>query len=363
MANINYSNWIFVLTSKYTTIKSGDNRITAKYECPNNPVSTSFSSVNVTGVPVGGEYKTIMGRSITTAAAYSDTLNRPLEKSLAVTSKGSSNSVNSINGTSNASSPSLSSTKLSSISSAISSQQLKPAPKPMNYTSSVNPNSDILHIQITSPHTGQQIPVRSNLLMTGTAFAPSSANCKVYAGLNNLKMYQPVAAAGRGGVMDYSRWYFKYSPNSALDYNIMPGSNTVIAKLDCVGNPSFVKYAAVDIVGILVDAPSVINTVTPTTNVVTDKAITSTAVDNNHSNTDDGNDNNSDHVSNHKVSTNTNVVSSKEKKHNSDHDSRDNSGGSIGKEKKHKANHSDSSSSGKSSTRSEVKIRKFFGID
>jgi hypothetical protein len=45
-----YSKWNFVLTSKYTTIKPAQNRITAKYECGNNPALTSFSSVNVTGV-------------------------------------------------------------------------------------------------------------------------------------------------------------------------------------------------------------------------------------------------------------------------------------------------------------------------
>jgi hypothetical protein len=45
-----YSKWNFVLTSKYTTIKPGANRITAKYECGNNAASKSFSSVNVTGV-------------------------------------------------------------------------------------------------------------------------------------------------------------------------------------------------------------------------------------------------------------------------------------------------------------------------
>ena len=44
-----YSKWNFALTSKYTTVKPGDNRITAKYECANNPASKGFSSVNVTG--------------------------------------------------------------------------------------------------------------------------------------------------------------------------------------------------------------------------------------------------------------------------------------------------------------------------
>jgi hypothetical protein len=46
-----YSKWNFVLTSKYTTIKPGQNRITAKYECINNPALSSFSSVNVTEIP------------------------------------------------------------------------------------------------------------------------------------------------------------------------------------------------------------------------------------------------------------------------------------------------------------------------
>jgi len=46
----NYSKWNFVLTSKYTTVKPGQNKITAKYECASNPASKSFSSVNVTGV-------------------------------------------------------------------------------------------------------------------------------------------------------------------------------------------------------------------------------------------------------------------------------------------------------------------------
>jgi hypothetical protein len=45
-----YSKWNYVLTSKYTTIKPGANRITAKYECANNLGLKSFSSVNVTGV-------------------------------------------------------------------------------------------------------------------------------------------------------------------------------------------------------------------------------------------------------------------------------------------------------------------------
>ena len=49
-AAADYSKWKFDITSKYTTIKPGENRITAKYDCKDNPASKSFSSVNVTGV-------------------------------------------------------------------------------------------------------------------------------------------------------------------------------------------------------------------------------------------------------------------------------------------------------------------------
>jgi len=45
-----YSKWNFTLTSKYTTIKEGQNKITAKYSCANSPSSLSHNSVNVTGV-------------------------------------------------------------------------------------------------------------------------------------------------------------------------------------------------------------------------------------------------------------------------------------------------------------------------
>jgi hypothetical protein len=44
-----YSTWNFVLTSKYTPIKLGQNKITAKYSCKDNPSINSFYNVNVTG--------------------------------------------------------------------------------------------------------------------------------------------------------------------------------------------------------------------------------------------------------------------------------------------------------------------------
>jgi hypothetical protein len=45
-----YSTWTFTLTSKYTMIKQGPNKITAKYTCTDYPKVRAFYNVNITGV-------------------------------------------------------------------------------------------------------------------------------------------------------------------------------------------------------------------------------------------------------------------------------------------------------------------------
>src|SRR3989442_12938121 len=45
-----YSNWTFSATPKYSTIKQGINKITAKYSCPQNINLKKLYSINVTGV-------------------------------------------------------------------------------------------------------------------------------------------------------------------------------------------------------------------------------------------------------------------------------------------------------------------------
>lgn len=46
-----FSKWSFVLTHAYTNIKQGQNKITARFLCTNDPNLVTHSSVNVTGVP------------------------------------------------------------------------------------------------------------------------------------------------------------------------------------------------------------------------------------------------------------------------------------------------------------------------
>ena len=48
-----YSKWSFVYTKGYHTIEEGNNELTAKVSCGNNPGSTKYYSLNVTGVAEG----------------------------------------------------------------------------------------------------------------------------------------------------------------------------------------------------------------------------------------------------------------------------------------------------------------------
>jgi hypothetical protein len=79
-ATKDYSKWNFVLTSKYTTIKPGQNRITAKYECANNPALTSFSSVNVTGVPAEVPVSKVQGTATSIAPLAANVTNQIPQK-------------------------------------------------------------------------------------------------------------------------------------------------------------------------------------------------------------------------------------------------------------------------------------------
>ena len=45
-----FSKWNFTLSPAYTAIKQGQNKITAKFACNNEPTLASHNSVNVTGV-------------------------------------------------------------------------------------------------------------------------------------------------------------------------------------------------------------------------------------------------------------------------------------------------------------------------
>jgi PKD domain len=57
--NNDYSKWNFNLAPKYTTIKEGTNKITAKLACADNPNLKKFYSVNITGVAASNNNNTV----------------------------------------------------------------------------------------------------------------------------------------------------------------------------------------------------------------------------------------------------------------------------------------------------------------
>jgi Big-like domain-containing protein len=68
-----YSKWNFTLTPAYTSIKQGQDKITAKFSCTNDPNLISHNSVNVTGVdtsltPITNQHAQYTGKNSTTTS-------------------------------------------------------------------------------------------------------------------------------------------------------------------------------------------------------------------------------------------------------------------------------------------------------
>ena len=76
-----YSTWNYRLIPTYNVIKQGQNKITAKFSCDNNPSLTSYNSVNVTGVAGGGG-------NAATIAASSKHVNNPVNCRLFIYAPG-----------------------------------------------------------------------------------------------------------------------------------------------------------------------------------------------------------------------------------------------------------------------------------
>ena len=111
--------------------------------------------------------------------------------------------------------------------------------------------SPIIGIKITSPMTGQQVPV-GELTISGTSTDNATSDCTVYADWNNTKPFQTATATGSGGVNDYSRWTFTYTDKYHLITN---GTNNLTSKLSCVndsnvGFTNLTKFYSVNIIGV-----------------------------------------------------------------------------------------------------------------
>ena len=133
---------------------------------------------------------------------------------------------------------------------------IPPIKAPVNTTISKSlPSSSIsspkLHsVKITSPPTGQRVPIGKDLAITGTSVGyANSTNCQVSVIVNSIKPYQSTGAAGPGGANDYSKWSFVISPSKYA--TIKPGpNNKITSKYTCTDNPTATSYYSVNVTGI-----------------------------------------------------------------------------------------------------------------
>jgi hypothetical protein len=106
-------------------------------------------------------------------------------------------------------------------------------------------------IKITSPTTGQQVPV-GELTISGISTDNATTDCTVYADWNNTKPLQTAVATGPAGVGDYSKWTFIYT----ADYHLITnGTNDLTSKLSCVdastgGTTNLTQFYSVNVIGV-----------------------------------------------------------------------------------------------------------------
>ena len=106
--------------------------------------------------------------------------------------------------------------------------------------------TNTISIKITSPITGQQIPI-GELTISGTSTDNTTTACTVYADWNDQKPFQKAIATGLGGENDYSTWTFTYTQNYHLIAN---GTNNLTSKLSCLNNPTnLTKWNSIDVIG------------------------------------------------------------------------------------------------------------------
>jgi hypothetical protein len=159
-----------------------------------------------------------------------------------------------------------------------------------------NNNNTLLGVNITSPAKGQQIPVGSNLTVSGKSTDNPAYNhdCQVSVIVNSIKPYQPAVANGTigEGKSDYSRWYFVLSSSYT---SIKEGVNEITAKLSCLSslsnnNNNLTKWYSVNVTGIptadnitipLKSSSVIPNNNEPQSSETNDNEVQKTIIDNN----------------------------------------------------------------------------------
>src|SRR5919109_4854990 len=139
------------------------------------------------------------------------------------------------------------------------SQEVTPFKKWYNEHQEKQQPSNTVGVKITSPATGQKVPV-GELKASGTSTDNATTDCQVYVDVNDIKPMQNTTAAGVGGQNDYSNWTFTYTSKYHL---ISEGINEITAKLSCSNNPANVtKYYSVNVTGVATPLVAINNTTT-----------------------------------------------------------------------------------------------------
>ena len=134
-------------------------------------------------------------------------------------------------------------------------------PKTPLSKSGSNPNSTLTlqhqikpnMVKITSPTKGQHVPVRKDLLISGTSAGnsnPTSINCQVFVIVNGIKPYQQSTPIGPNGAGDYSKWSFSLTPKYTT---IKEGQNKLTAKFSCANGPTSF-HNSLNVTGVTVTA-------------------------------------------------------------------------------------------------------------
>jgi hypothetical protein len=132
---------------------------------------------------------------------------------------------------------------------------IPPKKSPVKTTISPSPPSSsilppkIHSVKITSPTTGQRVPIGKDLAISGTSIDDANSNnCQVSIIVNSIKPYQPTRAAGPGGANDYSKWNFVLSPSKYTTVKLGP-NNKITSKYTCIDNPTVTSYNSVNVTG------------------------------------------------------------------------------------------------------------------
>jgi hypothetical protein len=101
------------------------------------------------------------------------------------------------------------------------------------------------YIKITSPHKGQQVPLRNNIVVSGTSASNATLHCTVSVVLNGIQPYQNAIPTGQhvGAANGYSNWTLTTAISK-------PGLNKITAKFSCPPELHLTRFYSVNVTAV-----------------------------------------------------------------------------------------------------------------